>query len=125
MSDSFGMPIVDCRTPEERRIEELERQLGERDAVIKEAKVAYTRLLGWRRREWPHIPQEPVLARDFPLLAAALAATGQPDVVLCDAEPVAWIHPNHLQEASKAPFLCRVVPGPKEDYVPLYARRTK
>ena len=37
-------------------------------------------------------------------------------------EPVAWIQPDHLQKARKAPFLCRVEPTKRMvDFVPLYA----
>jgi hypothetical protein len=35
-------------------------------------------------------------------------------------EPVAWIQPDHLQKAQKAPFLCRVEPHKRDDFVPLY-----
>jgi hypothetical protein len=34
-------------------------------------------------------------------------------------EPV-WIQPDHLQKAQKAPFLCRVEPNKRDDFVPLY-----
>lgn len=34
-------------------------------------------------------------------------------------EPV-WIQPNHLQKARQAPFLCRVEPKQRDDFVPLY-----
>jgi hypothetical protein len=34
-------------------------------------------------------------------------------------EPV-WIQPDHLQKAQKAPFLCRVEPHKRDDFVPLY-----
>ena len=36
-------------------------------------------------------------------------------------EPVAWIQPDHLQKAKRAPFLCRVEPTQRcADFVPLY-----
>lgn len=36
-------------------------------------------------------------------------------------EPVAWIQPDHLQKARKAPFLCRVEPTKRMvDFVALY-----
>lgn len=36
-------------------------------------------------------------------------------------EPVAWIQPDHLQKARRAPFLCRVEPTKRMvDFVPLY-----
>jgi len=36
--------------------------------------------------------------------------------------PVAWIQPDHLQKAKRAPFLCRVEPTQRcADFVPLYA----
>ncbi len=34
-------------------------------------------------------------------------------------EPV-WIRPDELQKAQKAPFLCRVGPNKRDDFVPLY-----
>jgi hypothetical protein len=34
-------------------------------------------------------------------------------------EPV-WIQSDHLQKAQKAPFLCRVEPHKRDDFVPLY-----
>jgi hypothetical protein len=34
-------------------------------------------------------------------------------------EPV-WIQPDHLQKAQTAPFLCRVEPNKRDDFVPLY-----
>ena len=37
-----------------------------------------------------------------------------------EQEPVAWIQPNHLQQARIAPFLCRVEPSGRADFVPLY-----
>jgi hypothetical protein len=36
-------------------------------------------------------------------------------------EPVAWIQSNHLEQAQREPFLCRVEPTPRlPDFVPLY-----
>jgi hypothetical protein len=43
----------------------------------------------------------------------ALAAQPAP------VQPV-WIQPDHLQKAQKAPFLCRVEPHKRDDFVPLY-----
>jgi hypothetical protein len=34
-------------------------------------------------------------------------------------EPV-WIRPDDLQKAQRAPFLCRVEPNKRDDFVPLY-----
>lgn len=31
-----------------------------------------------------------------------------------------WIQPNHLQKARQAPFLCRVEPRQRDDFVPFY-----
>jgi hypothetical protein len=31
-----------------------------------------------------------------------------------------WIRPDELQKAQKAPFLCRVEPNKRDDFVPLY-----
>jgi hypothetical protein len=47
---------------------------------------------------------------------AADALAAQPAPV---QEPV-WIQPDHLQKAQKAPFLCRVEPHKRDDFVPLY-----
>jgi len=49
-------------------------------------------------------------------LAALKAALEQPE-----QEPVAWIQPDHLQKARRAPFSCRVEPTQRwADFVPLY-----
>ena len=38
-----------------------------------------------------------------------------------EPKPVAWIQSNHLQQAQRAPFLCRVEPTQRlSDFVPLY-----
>ena len=37
-------------------------------------------------------------------------------------EPVAWIQPNHLDKAQFMPFLCRVEPKQRDDFIPLYTR---
>jgi hypothetical protein len=47
---------------------------------------------------------------------AADALAAQPAPV---QEPV-WIQPDHLQKAQKAPFLCRVEPHKRDDFVPLH-----
>jgi hypothetical protein len=39
-------------------------------------------------------------------------------------EPV-WIRPDDLQKAQRAPFLCRVEPNKRDDFVPLYAIKDK
>lgn len=48
------------------------------------------------------------------VLAALRERLAQPE-----QEPV-WIQPNHLQLARRAPFLCRVEPKQRDDFVPLY-----
>jgi hypothetical protein len=48
-----------------------------------------------------HITNEPLLHQPAPV------------------QPV-WIQPDHLQKAQKAPFLCRVEPHKRDDFVPLY-----
>ena len=38
-----------------------------------------------------------------------------------EPKPVAWIQPDHLQKARRAPFICRVEPTKRMvDFVPLY-----
>jgi hypothetical protein len=38
-----------------------------------------------------------------------------------EQEPVAWIQPNHLQQARRAPFQCRVEPTKRmSDFIPIY-----
>ena len=37
-------------------------------------------------------------------------------------EPVAWIQPNHLDKAQFMPFLCRVEPKQRDDFIPLYTK---
>lgn len=47
---------------------------------------------------------------------------------LLPAAPVqkpVWIRPDDLQKAQKAPFLCRVEPNKRDDFVPLYAIKDK
>ena len=39
-----------------------------------------------------------------------------------EAEPVAFIQPNHLDKAQFMPFLCRVEPKQRDDFIPLYTR---
>lgn len=52
-------------------------------------------------------------------LRAALA--DQSEQALEMVNPVAWIQPDHLQKARRAPFLCRVEPTKRRvDFVPLY-----
>jgi hypothetical protein len=48
-------------------------------------------------------------------LAAHFYGLAQPAPV----QPV-WIQPDHLQKAQKAPFLCRVEPHKRDDFVPLH-----
>ena len=41
-----------------------------------------------------------------------------------DAQPVAWIQPDHLQKARVAPFLCRVEPTKRmADFIPIYTQQ--
>ena len=49
-----------------------------------------------------------------PVITALRERLAQPE-----QEPV-WIQPNHLQLARRAPFLCRVEPKQRDDFVPLY-----
>jgi hypothetical protein len=67
---------------------------------------------------------QPAPARDFTdeeksalraWVAAATPTAAQPAPV----QPV-WIQPDHLQKAQKAPFLCRVEPHKRDDFVPLH-----
>jgi hypothetical protein len=44
---------------------------------------------------------------------------GSPPAQPAPVQPV-WIQPDHLQKAQKAPFLCRVEPHKRDDFVPLY-----
>lgn len=37
-----------------------------------------------------------------------------------EAEPLAFIQPNHLEKARTTPFLCRVEPEHRDDFLPLY-----
>ena len=55
-------------------------------------------------------PKKPQLAA----ITALRERLAQPE-----QEPV-WIQPNHLQKARQAPFLCRVEPAKRDDFVPLY-----
>jgi hypothetical protein len=51
---------------------------------------------------------------NIPIIKALRERLAQPE-----QEPV-WIQPNHLQLARRAPFLCRVEPKQRDDFVPLY-----
>jgi hypothetical protein len=42
-----------------------------------------------------------------------------------EAEPVAWIQPNHLEKAQFMPHLCRVEPKQRANFVPLYLHPPK
>jgi hypothetical protein len=48
-----------------------------------------------------------------------LLITAPPAAQPAPVQPV-WIQPDHLQKAQKAPFLCRVEPHKRDDFVPLY-----
>ena len=39
-----------------------------------------------------------------------------------EAEPVAWIQPNHLDKAQFMPVICHVGPKQRDDFIPLYTR---
>src|SRR5574340_45606 len=55
------------------------------------------------------------LAERMDALRAALAEPAP------EAQPVAWIQPDHLNKARAAPFLCRVEPTQRlADLVPIY-----
>ena len=62
---------------------------------------------------WPSYDEQAVAQAITALDAAIEAAEKQ--------EPVAWIQPNHLQQARRAPFLCRVEPTKRmSDFIPIY-----
>jgi hypothetical protein len=75
-----------------------------------------------------HITNEPLLHQPAPVMTdekgrpvsfwggKSVEPIAQPAPV---QEPV-WIQPDHLQKAQKAPFLCRVEPHKRDDFVPLY-----
>jgi hypothetical protein len=64
-----------------------------------------------------HVEQtRPIHSTTVALQAAKEALKAQPTPV---QEPV-WIQPDHLQKAQTAPFLCRVEPHKRDDFVPLY-----
>jgi hypothetical protein len=47
--------------------------------------------------------------------------TAAPPPATQRTEPVAWIQPDHLAKAREAPFLCRVEPQQRDDFIPIYA----
>jgi hypothetical protein len=53
---------------------------------------------------------EKLMAKPIPLMNFYQPAPVQP----------VWIQPDHLQKAQKAPFLCRVEPHKRDDFVPLH-----
>jgi hypothetical protein len=57
----------------------------------------------------------------FPVAKHAQAALRAALAQQQEQEPVAWIQPDHLQKARRAPFLCRVEPTKRmSDFVPIY-----
>lgn len=68
--------------------------------------------------QWPAFSMQATLVRMWVRQAMrdAIARWGQPSV----AGEAVWIQPNHLQHARKAPFLCRVEPKQRDDFVPLH-----
>jgi hypothetical protein len=57
--------------------------------------------------------------KDFLRIKAYMPIPPRPEP---EAEPVAWIQPNHLDKAQFMPFLCRVEPKQRDDFIPLYTR---
>lgn len=54
---------------------------------------------------------------------AKLCAVCAKELAQQEQEPVAWIQSNHLQQAQREPFLCRVEPTQRlTDFVPLYTQ---
>ena len=78
-------------------IEELERQLAERDAEV--AKLKQDLLTSYGEAE--ELSGELAKYRDA---------------------PVVWIHSGHLHQALNQPFLCRVLPEQCEGYKPLIVK---
>jgi len=74
-------------------------------------------LEGWANHGewvWPESALEQAKRNTTESIAALRERLAQPE-----QEPV-WIQPNHLQLARRAPFLCRVEPKQRDDFVPLY-----
>jgi hypothetical protein len=67
----------------------------------------------------PYKGQEDLLSDSLDLTHEAITAIKQARSAPAVQEPV-WIQPDHLQKAQKAPFLCRVEPHKRDDFVPLY-----
>jgi hypothetical protein len=64
----------------------------------------------------PGVADEYFAALDAARAWAAAQKAPQPRT----AEPAAWIQPDHLAKARVAPFLCRVEPSKRADFVPIY-----
>jgi hypothetical protein len=58
--------------------------------------------------------------RQVEILSDALAESRREIAALKAVQEPVWIQPDHLQKAQKAPFLCRVEPHKRDDFVPLY-----
>jgi hypothetical protein len=74
-----------------------------------------------------HITNEPLLHQPAPVMTDEKGRpvsfwggkSVEPIAQPAPVQPV-WIQPDHLQKAQKAPFLCRVEPHKRDDFVPLY-----
>ena len=70
---------------------------------------------GYRRNEL-FLQPKPHIELYQEAIEALRARLAQPE-----PELVAWVQPDHLQKAAKAPFLCRVEPTQRfPDFVPIY-----
>ena len=89
----------------------------------------------WCDDDTQHLVMEPALCEAFARRLAAWMRTGAQHArneeywrdraraaLAAAPQPVAWIQPDHLQKAMRAPFLCRVEPTQRfPDFVPLFA----
>ena len=126
--------------PDWDRVEALQESLREHMEEVRQLRAALAAAVAEERERCATLVED--TQRQYPgdgldgwLLAHemrsyAAAALAEPDVpetrfgnkAAAVAEPLAWIQPDHLQKARRAPFLCRVEPTQRfADFVPLYA----
>jgi len=78
--------------------------------------------LGW----WEFVEEKPVEYYDYKAVyvnaPSTVALSNDPETDFGMTEPVAWIHPNHLDKAKFMPVICHVGKKQRDDFIPLYTR---
>lgn len=67
------------------------------------------------RSAWHYVAKKKSVPHGFPYQSLYTAPPNR--------QPTAWIHPGHLDEARKNPFMCRVEPTQRIEYfIPIYTK---